>query len=536
MENNQFAVEAIYTPQRIPQYQGNPLIEALPPVIEDEAILRQLFCIPEFTHEQRNWSNSERIQMISQLGSFMLPLDRHLQLAHALDTMMRQGYVGRIPRSRDSHAVFQKLYEQQKSGKTFQSAPGKLTAQLSGAFIGMPGMGKSTTIERILARIPPVIYHPSLNYYQVPYLKIETPYDGASIKGFAESIFRKMDLILPDARYGELYSNPKSGAEALMNHAARVIHTHGVGLLIADEIQNLENAPKNRQALMTLLVSASNELGVPILFVGTNKAERVLSLDFRQARRSSGMFSMYWDRLVRGGEDTPSEWEDFLEVLWKFQWVKHETKLTPALAELMYFHSQGIIDIAIKLFALSQTRAIYDESERLTGDLIQRVAEKDMALVQPMIQAIRTKDIAALNRCEDIRPMRLDELMADIRTSYSGQYIRGAVVRPSSPEYLPTVTDTLKNLGFETSDASRLAASVKDKSTNVIDGVKKALHRATSERKRDEKLESGANAAFPEYPVGDYRNALNPAVSGNSTYERLKHLQMLPNLEALLSV
>lgn len=534
-KTNEFAVEALYTPQRIPQYRGNPLIEALPPTEDDEALLKSLFCVPEFSEEQRHWSKAERLQMIAQLGNFMLPMDRHLKLAQGLDAMMRQGYVGRAPRTAASHAVFNKLYEQQKAGRSFQANVGQLTAQLSGSLLGVPGMGKTTALRRILARIPEVIFHPEINFYQVPHLIIETPYDGASVKGLAESIFRKMDKLLPDAHYGELYSNVKSGAETLMNHAARLIHSHGVGLLVLDEIQNLENSPKNRQALMTLLVSASNELGVPILFVGTNKAKNILTLDFRQARRSTGLVSMYWDTLVRGTPDKPSEWEDFLDVLFAFQWVKQPLKLTPAIADLMHYHSQGIVDIAIKLFALSQTRAIYEGTDTLTGELIDEVARMDMALVQPMLAAIRNDNAEALANCPDIAPLSLETMMSKVGSCYSGRFIRGASILSSNPEYIPEVTDTLRGLGFEASDATALAQSVKD-ATNVIDGVKKALHRATSGRKGPRRQSDQETVPFPEYPVGDYRNALNPAVPGQNNYERLVSLKMVPDVEAILGV
>ena len=309
MANNRnflsFAVEALYTPQRIPQYRGNPLIEALPTPLEDDALIESLFSTPEFDTTQREWTQSERLQMLAQLSSFMVPMDRHLRLAQHIDTLMRQGYVGRAPRTVESQRVFTKLYEQQKAGKTFNTSLVQLTAQLSGALIGIPGMGKTTTIQRILQRVPAVIFHPQHNIYQVPYLHIEMPYDGASVKGLAESIFRKMDLLLPDANYGKQYGKERSGAETLMNHAARVLHMHAVGLLVVDELQNLENSPKNHDALMTLLVSASNELGVPILFVGTNKAQSLLSQDFRQARRSIGIASSYWGPLLEGTEEKP---------------------------------------------------------------------------------------------------------------------------------------------------------------------------------------------------------------------------------------
>lgn len=108
-----------------------------------------------------------------------------------------------------------------------------------------------------------------------------------------------------------------------MGHAARLLCLHQVGLLVVDEIQNLENSPKNRQSLMSLLVSASNDLGVPILFIGTNKARRILSLDFRQARRSIGQGFTYFDRLSKGSPQEPGEWEDFVSALWRFQWLRN---------------------------------------------------------------------------------------------------------------------------------------------------------------------------------------------------------------------
>lgn len=310
-----FAVEAIYTQQRVPQYCGNPFIEALPAALEDDALLESLFNTPDFDATQRGWTQSERLQMISQLASFMVPMDRHLRLAQYIDTLMRQGYVGRAPRTVESQRVFNKIYEQQKSGKTFNTSLRQLSAQLSCALIGIPGMGKTTAIQRMFLRVPEVIFHPKYKIYQVPYLHIEMPYDGASVKGLAESIFRKLDLLLPDANYGRQYGKERSGAETLMNHAARVLHLHAVGVLVVDELQNLENSPKNHDALMTLLVSASNELGVPIMFVGTNKARKLLSQDFRQARRSIGIASSYWGPLLQGTQEAPGEWDDFLSVL-----------------------------------------------------------------------------------------------------------------------------------------------------------------------------------------------------------------------------
>lgn len=529
-----FAVGALYTPQRVPQYRGNPLIEALPTPLEDDALIESLFSVPEFDTTQREWTQSERLQMLAQLSSFMVPMDRHLRLAQHIDTLMRQGYVGRAPRTVESQRVFTKLYEQQKAGKTFNTSLVQLTAQLSGALIGIPGMGKTTTIQRILQRVPAVIFHPQHNIYQVPYLHIEMPYDGASVKGLAESIFRKMDLLLPDANYGKQYGKERSGAETLMNHAARVLHMHAVGLLVVDELQNLENSPKNHDSLMTLLVSASNELGVPILFVGTNKAQSLLSQDFRQARRSIGIASSYWGPLLEGTEEKPGEWNDFLSVLWHFQWVKNPTPLSPPLSNLMFHHTQGVADIAIKLFAIAQARAIYDGTETITGALIESVAQNELALVMPMIEAIRRDDVEALVTYRDIAPTGLDKLLAGVGAKFSGRKVRGASINGSNPLFVPTVVDALTSVGFDLPEAQELAAQVAD-SSNVLNGVKKALQHATS-GKAIATPKTKKQSEPPCYPPGDYRNALLPTHAGTTVLERLKFLNMLTDVDALLTI
>lgn len=409
----------------------------------------------------------------------------------------------------------------------------RLTAQLSAVLIGIPGMGKTTAIKRLLARTPQVIYHPELKLYQIPYLIIETPYDGASVKGLAESIFRKIDLLLPDAHYGEQYGNSRAGADTLMNHAARILHMHCVGLLVFDEIQNLENSPKNRQALMTLLVSASNELGVPILFVGTNKAQHLLSLDFRQARRSVGLGSSYWGTFQKSSPELPSEWDDFLCILWQFQWVKHPVSLTPYMSDLLYHHCQGVVDIAIKLFAVAQVRAIHDGSETLTGELIDSVAKQDMAAVMPMIEALRNDDVTALLTCKDIAPIGLDAIMADVGSKYSGRHVRGATIVPSNPLFKPTVAEALATVGFTVPEAQALAEKVSD-STNVLDGVKNALAHATS-GKKSPRAKKNRPAPDTHFPSGDYRSAFKTDSQAGTVFDRLKNLNMVANLEDILA-
>lgn len=68
----------------------------------------------------------------------------------------------------------------------------------------------------------------------------------------------------------------------------------------------------------------------------------------------------------------------------------------------MYLESQGIIDIALKLFVLAQIRAISSNKEVLSVPLIQQVARDNLKLVQPMLAALKSGEASKISQYEDI--------------------------------------------------------------------------------------------------------------------------------------
>lgn len=527
-----FFHEAIYSKQRIPHFAGNLLIEALPLIKSEEDVLKGLLSLPQFHPDQREWAKHERFQMICQLTNFMLPFERHIQMVYALDSMMRQGYVGRIPRSAKSIEIFKKLHD-----KSLLKPVEKITPQLSGALIGISGMGKTTILKRFLSTIPKVIHHPNLGLFQIPHLHIEMPYDGASVKGLAHSIFRKVDNLLPGAEYSAQYTSGSSGAETLMNHAARLLHMHHVGLLVVDEIQNLANSPKNRQSLMSLLVSASNELGVPILFVGTGKARQILNLNFRQARRSVGLGIPSWENFEKGQYDDSGDWDVFSRTLLSYQWVRKEAKVTPFLTDLLYDLSQGIVDVAIKLVAIAQIRAIMDDSETITGQLLADVARSELRMVSPMVDALRRRDIQALHEFDDIQPINLEELIVQSHSGHKRRSINIASVL-SPPDSFAQIADATKDIK-DSDDITAVVSTTKFgvqetqsinscNQPNLLHETEGAVNtKSTSKNKSKKRIEV-------ELSSEDYRNVLRD--SSRNVPEEMKKLGMLPDLETLFVI
>ncbi|WP_063825973.1 AAA family ATPase [Paraburkholderia caribensis] len=535
------AVTAVYTKSRIPRFMDNPLVEALPPVLDDEGLIDALNDLPAFDVAQRDWPAHERIQMIAELSDCMVTLVRHVQLAWALDTLMRQGYIGRAPRTISHTKMFQQLYEARKANQPFSARPKQnATAQLSSSLLGIPGQGKTSSLTRILNLYPQVIYHPELDFVQITWLHIEAPSDGISAKGLALSIIRNIDKLIPDGDYYARYGKTSFSAEALLNHAARLMHTHCVGMLVTDEIQNLKSAGTGMRRMMSLLVSASNELGVPILFVGTNGGARVLGLDASPARRSVGHAIPSWSALKASGDlAKPGEWEDFITAIWPFQWVKNATPLTQALSDLMFYYSQGIIDIALKLFSCVQWHCILDGDETITAQVIASVWETEFELVHPLMDAFRSGDSSALERYPDIAPLSFDQLRDNALNRYEGVRSRKGAVRPGHQKFVPTVTATLTAMGIEAELAQEIASSVEaeGKVKNLLDGTQAAIEKVKPPKAAKRTKARNVMKEPSNLSPDDYRNAISAAADGGTTVlAQLVSMGALCDLDALLEL
>jgi len=540
IRDHEYAVNAVYTPARVPRFKGNPLIEALPPSMDDDTLRKSLTHPLEFEPEERDWTSSERMQQVDGLGNFMMPLPQQVELMHALERMIRAGYTGRAPRTPTHTAITQRLYELQHTGAAFAQADVSHAVQISAALIGVSGMGKTTTLKRWCARIPKVIYHESINAYQVPWLHIELPSDGASIKGLATSIFEALERRIPGSNFVWLYTKGKPSEEMMILSAARLMHQYSVGMLICDEVQNLTNSPKGAQVLMTQLVSLCNVMEVPVLFVGTNKATRILGVDFRQARRSSGEGIPAWERLLPRERGGGGEWEDLVGTLWKYQWVKNPTPLTPAFSNFMFWGSQGVVDLAIKLFKSVQIRAMLDKSEKLSIELFDSVYNREFKVLHYMLDALRTNNYRLLQQFDDIRPLDFDKHLKKMQDKLETMKSATYATPPSDVSFKVRIASSLLALDVpaEQADAAAEYAAENCASKNLLEAQAIAadyLKAPKAVRKKSSKPAEGEDPKrFDERPL-DYRRAYAHAAADMTTVrEMLDRLAMAPEVEDLM--
>ena len=239
-----------------------------------------------------------------------------------------------------------------------------------------------------------------------------------------------------------------------------------------------------------------------------------------------------------------SEWHEFLDVLWALQWVRRPVELDAALSATMYHLSQGVIDVAIKLFASAQVRAIFDKSEKLTQELLIEVYESEMQRLHPMLNALRNGEPQDLAQFADIAPVGIREMVniaaKKVRIKTSDAY----AIKPTDSVFTSSIATSLVAGGIDEDLALEAAEYVLEegKAKNLDEGIEHARKflksfQTTRPSKSKRAKAGGTPSKVIEYKSDDYRNAIALAAKENTkVYEQLQKLGMAKPLGELLNI
>lgn len=381
---------ADYKSQQIEDYQGNPLIEALPEIYSETEVIKKLANRPLYKEEEKTYPSHLRMHMVQRVyRDFFQPLSIHLEIEQRISRIIRDGYLGRSALTPNyAYKVRKDAYHLITNSRDAGSKV--LNASSSGfAIVGISGIGKSSTLEKVLNMYPQVVIHTSyqeqpLHLYQVVWLKMDCPHDG-SIKGLCLNFLSAMDEIL-GGNYYKKHGGGRKTVDELLPIISQIAAVHCLGVLVIDEIQNLNEAKSGGSAkMLNFFVQLVNTIGVPVILIGTYKASSILDGEFRNARRVSGQGDLIWSRM-----QNDDEWDYFLKGLWCYQWTSKFVEYDEDFREVMYYESQGISDIAVKLFMLAQWRCIDTNKSHITPSIVKSVARDRLQLLQPALKALRT--------------------------------------------------------------------------------------------------------------------------------------------------
>ncbi len=370
--------QAVYRLSPLPLYQGNPFIEALEDYLSysNKAIEEKLAKTLQPLHSTAS-RRARDAWLTTVLYECFIPLARHHELQELIDLMIRHGYYRRSAGN---------------SSKDSQSL----------ALVGPSGIGKSYAVCHILSLYDQIIYHDvdkEHQFTQIVYLKIECPHDG-SIKGLAAAIIAEIDHVTGEDFTSLYVTRGRPTVSELKSHAARLLSIYNVGILVIDEIQNLSASRAERESLFNYIVSLSNTLGVPLMFIGTPKIISLMQTDMRIARRFGTAGLIQWDRLKPG----TLMWKKMIQGLWQYNILPDENLDGPSeeVEKALYDCSQGITDLLFQLFITAEKKALLKGMGALSAELVYDSFVRHFGKLQPMIEALRSNDANALAKYADI--------------------------------------------------------------------------------------------------------------------------------------
>lgn len=522
---------AEYEPHEIPGLCGNPLAEALKRPLSPEEWLDAIAVAPKISlPKQREMSTTYRTILAMGLRDCCIPLSRHAEIFNRFEAMKQYGYLGRVPHTKGHNDITNDIH---KNLKNRLEAPHdySITPPVSAVLTGPSGMGKTTIIKRWMRREHEVIFHPTLNVYQIPVLLISTPPGGVSTKSLLGAILLELDRILKiTTYYSDCYDGKRITEKDLLVKVAHILNQHCVGLIIFDEIQRLalsitrklstnERKGEILLSLLDTLVLLCDAIRTPMAFVGTNDASKLFSQSIVLGRRGTGIGKHTWERLTPG-----PEFSDLFQILWKYQVVRQPIPYSQDFENLFYEFSQGLIDVLIGLFIGVQVSAMLDGTEKITVDLIKQKYESDFTLLHDGLAAIRGNSLEDLKQYPDAAP-EPEQYANNIYGRHGGFGTTPFSLSSTDETFSLRIETALIALGIPPNEAEEVVKKInmKEENINLLSGAQSALKVLNEPPKKPTSKSKASGISKFTMPENSNNKILRAL--------RTAHLLGVPNLE-----
>lgn len=391
----------------IPEYSGNPLIEALPNFLSKKDVLSETLKLPAFNSAEVTHDDLKRDLYTERLDACIIPNTKFYKAYKKIYKLLLKSYKNRNPLDVRTKQLMNYIASKGKS-VPYPKSLENITAP-SLFLTGLSGMGKTYMIEAILnlffSQVIPHEEYKSkkLKIKQLLYIKFNVPSDG-SRRTLCLNFFKAIDEVL-GTNYEEENKNKNLANSDLELNMKKACLTHHIGLIVIDELQNLSLVKSGgaKQA-MAFFESFSHEIKVSLLFIGTYDTYDIYSDSFKTARRMAKDGTIDLEQPLI---DDPA-WNQLVDILWRYQWVSSPIAITADIKNLLHDLTQGITFCTVTLLKFANVQAIEDDEDTITEDIIHQAYKEEFKLFMPALDALRDKNYAAY---DDLMPLAMRRLL-----------------------------------------------------------------------------------------------------------------------------
>jgi hypothetical protein len=284
--HRQLAKEAVMTEANLLLEQwidDNPFITSLQMLkLTESELITRLSARDDITPNYSTLPNS--IKRIGLAKRFYVPPEYAFDLYNQIHHMILIGYLNRHPKTDDYDKYLNLVENGEVSIKDLPAPNTLIDAGTAMLCMGRSGHGKTTVFDKTLETFncSDNFHIPSENtgFRQLPQVMFVKTYikSATSKKAFLVSILNAIDEKLNSRLTAKLPSRDTVGEQVI--YVIKICRMVGLGLLVIDDIQWIINAKTTRDknaVTNEFLEEFYNDLGVPMIFIGTPEAGDLFS-------------------------------------------------------------------------------------------------------------------------------------------------------------------------------------------------------------------------------------------------------------------
>ena len=261
----------------------NPFITSLQMLkLTESELISRLSARDDITPNYSTLSNG--IKRVGLAKRFYVPPEYTFDLYNQIHHMILIGYLNRHPKTDDYDKYLNLVENGEVSVKDLPAPNTLIDAGTAMLCMGRSGHGKTTVHDKLLETFNPVdnFHSPSENtgFRRLPQVMFVKTYikSATSKKAFLVSILNAIDKKLNSHFTAKLPSRDTVGEQVI--YVIKICRMVGLGLLVIDDVQwvlNSKTTKDNKVVTNVFLEEFFNDLGVPMIFIGTPEAGDLFS-------------------------------------------------------------------------------------------------------------------------------------------------------------------------------------------------------------------------------------------------------------------